>query len=190
MRCCPKRGVRSRGGDARSGTGAAHEKTAPGLRRGPGRRLARPSGREAISTPAMTDFRARSTIMGPTGLTAMFGMRTGVTPPVSSPEESAGARSGCAGRCCSLDSVVRHIGCGAWHVSPRSMARPSGDRQRSSRRPTPSRPPLARRPLIGVVKLSAVGTGPLRRSPAVHSQPIDLVVFQEPSQLLLPETWF
>src|SRR6185437_13733493 len=34
---------------------------------------------------------------------------------------------------------------------------------------------------IGVVKRSAVGTGPLRRSPAVHSQPIDLVVFQEPS---------
>jgi hypothetical protein len=29
---------------------------------------------------------------------------------------------------------------------------------------------------------SAVGTGPLRRSPAVHAQPIDLVVFQEPSQ--------
>ena len=34
---------------------------------------------------------------------------------------------------------------------------------------------------VGVVKRSAVGTGPLRRSPAVHSQPIDLVVFQEPS---------
>jgi len=32
-----------------------------------------------------------------------------------------------------------------------------------------------------VVKRSAVGTGPLRRSRAVHSQPIDLVVFQEPS---------
>src|SRR5690349_7611232 len=27
---------------------------------------------------------------------------------------------------------------------------------------------------------SAVGTGPLRRSLAVHSRPIDLVVFQEP----------
>src|SRR5262245_27072212 len=34
---------------------------------------------------------------------------------------------------------------------------------------------------IGVVKRSAVGTGPLRRSPAVHFRPIDLVVFQEPS---------
>ena len=36
---------------------------------------------------------------------------------------------------------------------------------------------------IGVVKRSAVGTGPLRRSLAVHFQPIDLVVFQEPSHL-------
>ena len=34
---------------------------------------------------------------------------------------------------------------------------------------------------VGVVKRSAVGTGPLRRSPAVHSQPIDQVVFLEPS---------
>jgi hypothetical protein len=34
---------------------------------------------------------------------------------------------------------------------------------------------------IGVVKHSAVRTGRLRRSPAVHSRPIDLVVFQEPS---------
>ena len=33
---------------------------------------------------------------------------------------------------------------------------------------------------IGVVKRSAVRTGRLRRSPAVHSRPIDLVVFQEP----------
>ena len=36
--------------------------------------------------PAMTDFRARGTIMGPAGLTAVFGMGTGGTPPVSSPE--------------------------------------------------------------------------------------------------------
>lgn len=34
---------------------------------------------------------------------------------------------------------------------------------------------------IGVVKRLAVGTGPLRRSLAVHFRPIDLVVFQEPS---------
>ena len=36
--------------------------------------------------PAMTDFRARGTIMGLAGLTAVFGMGTGVTPPVWSPE--------------------------------------------------------------------------------------------------------
>ena len=34
----------------------------------------------------MTDFRARGTIMGLAGLTAVFGMGTGVTPPVWSPE--------------------------------------------------------------------------------------------------------
>src|SRR5947209_2325453 len=34
---------------------------------------------------------------------------------------------------------------------------------------------------IGAVKRSAVSTGRLRRLPAVHVRPIDLVVFQEPS---------
>ena len=38
----------------------------------------------------MTDFRARGTIMGPTGLTAVFGMGTGVAPPVWSPESRPG----------------------------------------------------------------------------------------------------
>ena len=46
---------------------------------------------------------------------------------------------------------------------------------------TGDRPSSADGRRVGVVKRSAVGTGPLRRSPAVHSQPIDLVVFQEPS---------
>src|SRR5271155_3436605 len=36
--------------------------------------------------PAITDFRAKGTIMGLTGLTAVFGMGTGVAPPVWSPE--------------------------------------------------------------------------------------------------------
>ena len=35
----------------------------------------------------MTDFRAKGTIMGLTGLTAVFGMGTGGTPPVWSPEK-------------------------------------------------------------------------------------------------------
>jgi hypothetical protein len=34
----------------------------------------------------MTDFRAKGTIIGLAGLTAVFGMGTGVTPPVWSPE--------------------------------------------------------------------------------------------------------
>ena len=42
--------------------------------------------------PAMTDFRAIGTIMGPTGLTAVFGMGTGVAPPVWSPENRRAGR--------------------------------------------------------------------------------------------------
>jgi hypothetical protein len=54
----------------------------------------------------MTDFRARGTIMGPTGLTAVFGMGTGVTPPVWSPEmPPAGGR---ARRGISSNWVVGH----------------------------------------------------------------------------------
>ena len=37
--------------------------------------------------PAITDFRARGTIIGPAGLTAVFGMGTGVAPLVWSPEK-------------------------------------------------------------------------------------------------------
>ncbi len=39
--------------------------------------------------PAITDFRARGTIMGPAGLTAVFGMGTGVAPPVWSPGKAS-----------------------------------------------------------------------------------------------------
>jgi hypothetical protein len=38
----------------------------------------------------MTDFRAKGTIMGLAGLTAVFGMGTGGAPPVSSPESARG----------------------------------------------------------------------------------------------------
>ena len=45
--------------------------------------------------PAITDFRAKGTIMGLAGLTAVFGMGTGVTPPVWSPEKCpAGGQAG------------------------------------------------------------------------------------------------
>ena len=44
-----------------------------------------------------------------------------------------------------------------------------------------SAPVLWRESGMDAVKRSAVSTGPLRRSPAVHARPIDLVVCQEPS---------
>ena len=48
-----------------------------------------------MKIPAITDFRAKGTIMGPAGLTAVFGMGTGVTPPVWSPEMCpAGGQAG------------------------------------------------------------------------------------------------
>ncbi len=44
--------------------------------------------------PAITDFRAKGTIMGLAGLTAVFGMGTGVAPQVWSPEKwPAGGKS-------------------------------------------------------------------------------------------------
>jgi hypothetical protein len=58
----------------------------------------------------MTDFRARGTIMGPAGLTAVFGMGTGGTPQVWSPENRPGggqARPGARSR---------------WHVTPGTVA--------------------------------------------------------------------
>ena len=65
----------------------------------------------------MTDFRARGTIMGPAGLTAVFGMGTGVAPPVWSPgKRPAGGQA----RRPRVDAVVGHavaidsVG-GSWH---------------------------------------------------------------------------
>ena len=130
--------------------------------------------------PAITDFRAKGTIIGLAGLTAVFGMGTGVTPPVWSPEKhSTGdqARSSTVVRrvghtrvaivtiCLQIQTlryhcpiVVRSRGCGA--AASRS----------------------------GWSSYLAVRTGRLKRSLAVHARPIDLVVFQEPSQPKLLET--
>ena len=48
-----------------------------------------------LRIPAITDFRAKGTIIGPAGLTAVFGMGTGVAPPVWSPEKRpAGGQAG------------------------------------------------------------------------------------------------
>ena len=41
---------------------------------------------------------------------------------------------------------------------------------------------------VGAAKRLAVSTGRLKRLPAVHVRPIDLVVYQEPVQRVLPET--
>ena len=138
----------------------------------------------------MTDFRARGTIMGLAGLTAVFGMGTGGAPPVSSPE---------FGR-----EAVRPLGRGGSEEWPHKLTSefvwggvsswtwPSTDRGAVFRdlswaiRPGP--PPFGGRGRSGVVKRSAVRTGRLRRSPAVHSRPIDLVVFQEPSSINRQET--
>ena len=46
-----------------------------------------------------------------------------------------------------------------------------------------SRRALEGEPGVNAVKRLAVSTGPLRRLPALHFRPIDLVVFQEPSHL-------
>jgi hypothetical protein len=150
--------------------------------------------------PAMTDFRARGTIMGLAGLTAVFGMGTGVAPPVWSPgirtpggqagRPQSNQQSGHADKSTgerALRGVFRHIpGVGPLRIAPEESPRRLGLRETSPRRPGRRHGCDGRR--VGVVKRSAVGTGPLRRSPAVHSQPIDLVVFQEPSELTLMET--
>ena len=63
-------------------------------------------GRIFIRIPAITDFRAKGTIMGLAVLTAVFGMGTGVTPPVWSPEmHPAGGQ---AGRALSFRWLVAH----------------------------------------------------------------------------------
>ena len=148
----------------------------------------------------MTDFRARGTIMGPTGLTAVFGMGTGGTPPVSSPEnhprgvEAPRAQSGWSVTCRATLAGSRVHG-SPW-ISPATVVPLRGTVAVVSSDRWVIEPCLDRWAFacwglgvrIGVVKRSAVRTGRLRRSPAVHSRPIDLVVFQEPSQLLLPET--
>lgn len=121
--------------------------------------------------------------MGPAGLTAVFGMGTGGTPPVSSPEiRPAGGQARRA-----QIAVDRSRGnrrgkrCGIRPASSLRVRTPAGPRHRVVMRPAIRRRPGGRGGRIGVVKRSAVRTGRLRRSPAVHSRPIDLVVFQEPS---------
>ncbi len=158
----------------------------------------------------MTDFRAKGTIIGLTGLTAVFGMGTGGTPPVWSPEiHPAGGQArrvrisvvsvtpgrvetqpagkmidqGLSDVVISKTSRISHerldgpIGLKLSHMGTITASIESGNGiHRDSVR-------MGCGIRVGVVKRSAVGTGPLRWSPTVHSQPIDLVVFQEPSHI-------
>ena len=64
-------------------------------KRNPPRTIDLVLGGFVVKIPAITDFRAKGTIMGLAGLTAVFGMGTGVTPPVWSPEMyPAGGQAG------------------------------------------------------------------------------------------------
>ena len=99
--------------------------------------------------PAMTDFRAKGTIMGPAGLTAVFGMGTGGAPPVWSPGKRPAGGLGHAGR--GSGPVVRHTASGAVvagiisAVDPSKLGIVAGWQGLITR----SRPPRRR---VGVVK--------------------------------------
>ena len=122
--------------------------------------------------------------MGLAGLTAVFGMGTGVTPPVWSPERwQAGGQAEPA----TVGSVVGRTD--AKHTP--SCERVSGDCSTTfgsvkslllgqHARSIDCAGFLAA-PRSGWSSCLAVRTGRLKRSPAVHARPIDLVVFQEPT---------
>ena len=134
----------------------------------------------------MTDFRARGTIMGPAGLTAVFGMGTGGTPPVSSPEIGRrGIKPSDRGGSLPIRLSVAHASWWWSRFVRKRGPRRIGDRSASG---WGSWQPISRGldsvrggDESGWSSRSAVRTGRLRRSPVVHSRPIDLVVFQEPS---------
>ena len=108
----------------------------------------------------MTDFRARGTIMGPAGLTAVFGMGTGGAPPVSSPEVGGGAVRPPRPRWMRSDGHApgeSHGDDGGGWISSggREPDRIGSDRGRLADHlgPTPAGPPIAMgRVRVGVVK--------------------------------------
>src|SRR5262245_6425336 len=118
----------------------------------------------------MTYSRPRRTTIGPGCLTAVFGMGTGGAIQVCSPRKTHAA------------------GGGSYAPGPKTggltpPARPLYQLAAVSccnRDPRTGRdaPPEGR---INAAKRSAVSTGQLRRLPALHTRPIDLVVCQEPS---------
>ena len=105
---------------------------------------------------------------GPGGLNGRVRDGNGCGPASMVAGKSPGRRSGRAGRC-SVGSVTRGCAALSRHSEPfgitvRSRCRAGGGADGS-----------------GWSSCSAVRTGRLRRSPAVHARPIDLVVFQEPT---------
>ena len=86
------------------------------------------SGRLCVKDPGDHRLSREGTIMGPAGLTAVFGMGTGVTPPVWSPEKPAGGRSSHAGRDPPMVGHAAnrwvHARHREWHVSENSTAEP------------------------------------------------------------------
>ncbi len=134
--------------------------------------------------------------MGLAVLTAVFGMGTGVTPPVWSPEMYPAG--GQAGRALDFRLLVAHQityrEANEWLLlhdilsnEPYGMSRRSMDELFSfAFSLLPFNFPawgwqLMAAPRSGWSSCLAVRTGRLKRSPALHSRPIDLVVFQEPT---------
>ena len=127
--------------------------------------------------------------MGPAGLTAVFGMGTGVTPPVWSPEmypAGGQARPG-TGFPRLVAHEATHRQANEWSLAPRQYCQKSLERT-VARRSMGWLLPLCllgatgkAAPRSGWSSCLAVRTGRLKRSPAVHARPIDLVVFQEPT---------
>ena len=157
------------------------------------------------------------TIMGPAGLTAVFGMGTGGAPQVSSPEcPHQAVRPGENG----LARDQSGLWCHTLEAGDQILEQASEIKDCLRRRlARGSRTEPIRVDAGGVVitwsdemrlglrhsdqlglklpsggggsgwsSVLAVRTGRLRRSPVVHFRPIDLVVFQEPSSQLRMET--
>ena len=128
-------------------------------------------GRRQI--PAITYSRAVGTTIGPGCLTAVFGMGTGGAIQVCSPESClvAGRRLPPRNRGIATGSDKSHVSACGPGASRRGAVASTADEGR-----------------IHAAERSAVSTGQLRRLPAVHLRPIDLVVFQEPLSPKGPET--
>jgi hypothetical protein len=129
------------------------------------RRAPRGEARGPHKSPAITYSRAIRTTIGPGCLTAVFGMGTGVAIRVCSPGKRSDAGPG--GPAPFVYKLV------AVRLFSRAWARQVGPRRRA----------VTAEERINAVKRLAVSTGQLRPLLALHTRPIDLVVYQEPSVL-------